>query len=89
MNPWQLVNRCGNRFVSKIWQVTCGIVAGASEALENGGLLIIYGPFKVQSSEFFGFFVSLKTFAILSLRSLEQMLGIDMSYHLLPTDILK
>eukprot|EP00913_Durusdinium_trenchii_P011939 g11214.t1 len=30
------------------WKVTCGIVAGASEALENGGLLIIYGPFKVN-----------------------------------------
>lgn len=30
------------------WKVTCGILAGAGHALENGGLLIVYGPFKVD-----------------------------------------
>ena len=34
-----------------LWQVTCGILAGAGHALENGGLLIVYGPFKATSSE--------------------------------------
>jgi len=30
------------------WRVTCGIIGGAGHALENGGVLIIYGPFKVN-----------------------------------------
>lgn len=31
-------------------EVTCGILGGAGHALENGGVLIIYGPFKVPQS---------------------------------------
>lgn len=30
------------------FKVTCGILAGAGHALESGGLLIVYGPFKAR-----------------------------------------
>eukprot|EP00928_Gymnodinium_smaydae_P084763 TRINITY_DN68023_c0_g1_i1.p1 TRINITY_DN68023_c0_g1~~TRINITY_DN68023_c0_g1_i1.p1 ORF type:complete len:221 (+),score=47.30 TRINITY_DN68023_c0_g1_i1:70-732(+) len=32
------------------WTVTAGIVAGASRALASGGLLVLYGPFKVDGA---------------------------------------
>ncbi|CAE7365246.1 Mettl26 [Symbiodinium natans] len=30
------------------WKVTCGVLAGAGQALAKGGRLVIYGPFKVD-----------------------------------------
>jgi len=30
------------------WSVSCGVLAGAGHALKPGGLLVIYGPFKVN-----------------------------------------
>jgi hypothetical protein len=39
---------CSNVCHISPWAVTCGIIAGASEALAPGGSLLIYGPFKVD-----------------------------------------
>ena len=39
---------CSNIFHISAWAVSCGILAGAGEALATGGVLAVYGPFKVD-----------------------------------------
>lgn len=39
---------CSNVCHISPWEVTCGLIAGASRALSREGCLLVYGPFKVD-----------------------------------------